>query len=97
MKNTIGLALAARRRRLLLFAPVILLTLPAGMCQTTRYVTTSCLTPDQYQRLADALPPKVGSQLTGDAQTDLKIIAGSTVELRGYAEGLLQVLRGCTK
>ena len=82
MKNTIGIALAA---------------LALSGCTTTRYVTTPCLTADQYQRLADALPPKVGSQLTGDAQLDLKIIAGSTVELRGYAEGLLQVLRGCTK
>ena len=66
-------------------------------CTTTRYVTTSCLTPDQYQRVADALPKKVGDQLTGQAQEDVKIIAGSNIELRGYAGNLLQVLRGCTK
>jgi hypothetical protein len=54
-----------------------------------------CLSAEQYQKLKDAEPPKVGNQLTGQAQDDLKTIAGSTVELRTYSEGLLGVLGGC--
>lgn len=65
-------------------------------CAHDRYVVTHCLTPTQLEQLRSALPPKVGQSLTGNAQTDLKIIAGSNVELRGYAGSLLDVLAGCT-
>ena len=41
------------------------------------------------------MPPKVASQLTGKADADIRIIAASGVRLRGYAGGLLDVLRGC--
>ena len=71
------------------------LALTLAGCQTTRYVTVPCLDAKQYAELRAALPPKVGQSLTGDAQKDVRIIAGSNVELRGYAEGLLQVLEGC--
>ena len=64
-------------------------------CQTTRYVPTSCLTKEQFAELKQSLPPKVGERLTGNAAEDIKIIAGSNVRLRGYAEGLLNVLGGC--
>lgn len=78
-------------------AAILLLALALTSCQTTRYVTVSCLTPQQYQELRQALPPKVGDKLTGNAGEDIKTIAGSNVRLRGYAEGLLNVLEGCTK
>lgn len=81
MKSTITLALAA-------FA--------LSGCATTRYVTVHCVTPEQLQKLKDAEPERVGGKLTGNAQDDLKIIAGSNVELRQYGRGLLGVLGGCT-
>lgn len=65
-------------------------------CQTTRYVTVPCLTPAQYDELAKRLPPKVRDQLTGHADEDVRTIAASNVRLRGYGEGLLEVLKGCT-
>lgn len=80
-------------KRLLIFAA---LALTLGGCQSTRWVTVPCLTGEQFQRLKDALPPKVGSTLTGDAQRDVKIIAESNVRLRGYSESLLELLKGCT-
>ena len=80
MKYTIGIALAA---------------LALSGCATTRYAPTHCVTPEQYQKLKDAEPPKVGKDLTGQAQDDLKIIAGSNVELREYSHGLLGVIGGC--
>lgn len=54
-----------------------------------------CVTPEQYRKLADAMPSKVGSQLTGQAQKDFKIVAGQDVLLRQYANGLLAVIGGC--
>jgi hypothetical protein len=54
-----------------------------------------CVSPQQYDRLKSAEPPKVGNRLTGQAQDDLKLIAGSAIELREYSHGLLQVLGGC--
>ena len=65
-------------------------------CVTTRYATVHCVTPEQYQKLKDAEPRKVGDKLTGQAQDDLKIIAGNNVELREYSHGLLGVIGGCT-
>lgn len=77
------------------YLAVIALALLSAGCTTTRYVSTPCITPAQLEQLRAALPPKVGQSLTGDAQKDAKIIAASAVELRGYSEGLLEVLRGC--
>jgi hypothetical protein len=75
--------------------PLGIIALVLSGCATTRYVTIHCVTPEQYQKLKDAEPPRVGDKLTGQAQDDLKTIAGSTVELRTYSEGLLGVLGGC--
>lgn len=68
----------------------------AGCAGTTRIATIYCLTPPQLQKLKDAEPKRIGSELNGNAQDDLKIIAGSNIELRTYGEGLLDVLGGCT-
>jgi hypothetical protein len=73
--------------------PLIALAL-AG-CQTTRYVPVKCLTAEEYATLAAQMPPKVRDQLTGQADSDIRIIAASGVRLRGYSAGLLTVLKGC--
>jgi hypothetical protein len=62
----------------------------------TRIQTVHCLTPNQFKKLVAAMPPKVGDQLNGQAQHDFKIAAGSDVALRFYANGLLDVIGGCT-
>jgi hypothetical protein len=75
---------------------IIMLTLPAGMCTTTRYVTVPCVTPEQYEGLKGQEPPKVKDKLTGKADEDIRIVGGSAVRLRAYSQGLLGVLGGCT-
>jgi hypothetical protein len=61
-------------------------------CATTRYSRIYCLTHDQA---LPAEPEKVGPQLTGRADEDLRIVAGSAIRLRAWGEGLQQVLEGC--
>jgi hypothetical protein len=57
-----------------------------------RYVSTYCLTHDQQ---LPAEPPKVHSQLTGHADSDIGIIAGSAIRLRAWGTGLQTILEGC--
>ena len=79
-----------------LLRPAILLAaLALTGCATTRFVPVHCVTKSQLEQLKRAEPPKVGQELTGQAQDDLKIIAGSNVKLRAYGHGLLGVLEGC--
>jgi hypothetical protein len=61
-------------------------------CATTRYSTSYCLTHDQA---LPAEPPKVKDQLTGQADRDLEIVAGSAIRLRAWGEGLRTILDGC--
>lgn len=76
----------------LLFAALAL----TGCATThTRWVQTYCVTPDQYAKLKQTEPPKVGDKLTGNAQDDLKTIAGSAVRLRIFSDGLLGVIGSC--
>lgn len=82
-------------RKLLICCSVIMLTLPAGMCVSTRYVTVHCVTSEQYQKLKDAEPPKIHDKLTGKANEDIRPIAGSNVRLRAWGQGMLGVLGGC--
>ena len=70
--------------------PLILLALSG--CTTTRYVSVPCLTKDQ---VIPAEPPKVHDQLTGQADKDLRIVAGSAVKLRAWGVGLRGILEGC--
>jgi ABC-type uncharacterized transport system auxiliary subunit len=77
--------------------PVILIAFGAvcvalSGCATTRYVTTYCLSHDQT---IPAEPPKVKGQLTGQADKDLEIVAGSAIRLRAWGEGLNIILEGC--
>jgi hypothetical protein len=61
-------------------------------CATTRYSTIYCLSHDQQ---LPAEPPKVRGQLTGNADKDLTIVAGSAIRLRAWGEGLQTILEGC--
>lgn len=58
----------------------------------TMYVQTYCLAHDQQ---LPAEPPRVKSDLTGDAAKDVGILAGSAIRLRAWGEGLDRVLEGC--
>ena len=84
---------SARAHHLLGAFALLVLT---GCAHTTHlYTTVYCVTPDQYAKLKQAEPPKVGSSLTGNAQDDLKTIAGSAVRLRTFSDGLLGVIGSC--
>jgi hypothetical protein len=61
-------------------------------CQTTRYVTVPCIGKEQS---LPAEPPKVADKLTGKADEDIKLIAGSNVRLRSWGQGLHSILEGC--
>jgi hypothetical protein len=61
-------------------------------CATTRYQTVYCISHDTQ---LPSEPPKVHSQLTGHADSDIGIIAGSAIRLRAWGEGLQTILEGC--
>ena len=54
-------------------------------------VSVSCIKPGQIPKA----PPRIGSQLTGDAQSDLNLVAASAVRLRAYGDVLLALLTAC--
>ena len=61
-------------------------------CATTKYATVYCLSHDQQ---LPAEPPKIRSELNGDAAHDVGPLAGSAIRLRAWGEGLQSVLNGC--
>ena len=63
----------------------------------TRYVTVYCVTPEQYEQMRKAEPPKVRDQLTGEADKDTRTLGGSAIRLRAWGDGLLQILGGCVE
>lgn len=63
-----------------------------GCATQTRYVSTYCLTHDQA---LPAEPERIKSKLTGKADTDIGIVAGSAIRLRAWGEGLQTILNGC--
>lgn len=75
------------------YTPLLLLALSA--CQTTRYHVVKCVSPEHLAELRKAEPPKVSDRLTGKADEDVKVIAGSAVRLRAWGKGLVTVLEGC--
>lgn len=77
-----------------LAAALLIAALTSG-CASTRYVTVRCISPEQLEQLRKSEPPKVGDRLTGRADEDVKIVAGSAIRLRAYAHGLLGVIEGC--
>jgi hypothetical protein len=66
-----------------------------GCATPQRYATVHCLTKEQYEALKSQQPPKVHSELTGNADRDTQILAGSLIRVRAFSDGLLQVLGGC--
>jgi hypothetical protein len=64
-------------------------------CAHDRFVTVHCLTRAQYEQLKAQQPPKVHDQLTGQADRDTQILAGSLIRVRAYSDGLLTILGGC--
>ena len=73
-----------------LLAMIALIAL-AG-CQTTRHIVSPCIAKDQA---LPAEPERVSGKLTGKADEDIRIIAGSAVRLRAYGQGLRTILEGC--
>jgi hypothetical protein len=71
---------------------VVLLVILLAGCATPRYVTIYCVGKDQQPPKE---PERIGGKLTGRAQDDLKIVAGSAIELRAWGQGLNQILEGC--
>ena len=78
-----------------ILAIAALLALSACATGKERYVTVHCVTPEQWQELHEAEPPKVAKKLTGKADEDIRVVAGSAVRLRAWGQGLLGVLQGC--
>ncbi len=104
MKNSDLIARREAARVRVLVAVIVAIVFAAALFLTscsptpkpeTRYVTIHCVTQEQANQLKATEPPKVGSQLTGQAQEDLKVVAASAVELRSWGLGLLGVIEGC--
>jgi hypothetical protein len=74
--------------------PLALLALSA--CQTTRYATVHCLSREQLAELQKQKPEKIKSRLTGKADEDVRIISGRLIRVEAYADGLIDILGGCT-
>ena len=91
------------RKSLCTGVPLALLALSLSGCALferkieTRWVTVYCLTPEQFQQLKDAEPERVKSRLTGDADKDVRTLAGSAIRLRAWGEGTLEILGGCVE
>lgn len=89
--------------RKLLMLPIVMLTLTAGMCETTEPAievrTVEVPTPVPCVAASDvpAEPPQVGDQLTGNAVHDLGVLAPNALELRRWGRTLLAlIVPGCT-
>jgi hypothetical protein len=78
------------RKRLCTVVPLAFLALTG--CATTRYQTVYCISHDTQ---LPSEPPKVHGQLTGHADSDIGIIAGSAIRLRAYGQSLRLILEGC--
>jgi hypothetical protein len=81
----------------LLVVPLLLL----GACGTlqgiqTRVQTVYCLTPEQYKKLIQAEPEKIGHSLEPGLQEQNRQLVEQNVLVRKYSDGLLTVLGGCT-
>lgn len=61
----------------------------------TRPLVVSCVTKEQLAELKAAEPPKIREKLTGRADEDVRLIAGSNLRLRSWSETLLGVITVC--
>ena len=80
----------------LLVLPVIMLTLPAAMCQTVRYQRVACVTKEQVEEFRKAKPGAIRDQLTGEADKDLRLVTGKLIRVEAWGDGLLDVLGNCS-
>lgn len=64
-------------------------------CVTTRYAPVHCLSKEQLEQLKAQKPGKIRDQLTGQADEDLKKVAGRLVRVEAWGDGLITVLGGC--
>ena len=71
---------------------VPLIALALAGCVTTRTVTIGCIAKDQ---VIPAEPPTVHSRLTGQADQDLPIVAGSALRLRAWGRSLQGIVESC--
>jgi hypothetical protein len=81
--------------RLTILAATAGATIALSGCATTqpvRYTPVYCLSPETQ---LPAEPPKVHDQLTGEADKDAGILAGSAIRLRAWGEALNHILEGC--
>jgi hypothetical protein len=62
----------------------------------TRIQKVYCLTPEQFQKVVEAEPDKIGTRVDPDLRVAQKQLIGQNILVRQYADGLLQVLAGCT-
>jgi hypothetical protein len=63
----------------------------------TKYVTVYCITPEQFEQIRKAEPPKVHNLLTGEADKDTRTLGGSAIRLRAWGDGVLEILGGCVE
>lgn len=61
-------------------------------CATTRYITVPCITKDQ---VLPSKPDKIHDKLNGQADHDIKPIAGRLIRVEAWGDGLLGILEGC--
>jgi hypothetical protein len=84
--------LAAARLPLALSATIALCLTGCATTQPVRYTPVYCLS-NETQLPAE--PPKVHDQLTGHADKDAGILAGSAIRLRAWGQALNHILEGC--
>ena len=75
----------------------ILACIPLAACATPKYIVTPCATAEQVAEREAAEPPKVGDQLTGNAAEDVRVLAGSSIRLRSWGQGNLDILKQCAE
>jgi hypothetical protein len=84
--------LSAARLPLALSATIALCLTGCATTQPVRYTPVYCLS-NETQLPAE--PPKVHDQLTGHADKDAGILAGSAIRLRAWGQALNHILEGC--
>jgi hypothetical protein len=80
------------KRGALFSATIALCLTGCATTQPVRYTPVYCLS-NETQLPAE--PPKVHDQLTGEADKDAGILAGSAIRLRAWGQALNHILEGC--
>lgn len=75
--------------------PIAALLLLTGCGHTT--LIRPCITPAQLAELEKQEPEKVSGKLVGQADKDIRPIAGSNLKLRAWGYNLRDALRVCAK